>query len=53
LATRVIINLSDQRSSLIQQGRITLVSPMASGKPGWSTRDANTQFAQSARKSKR
>jgi lipoprotein-anchoring transpeptidase ErfK/SrfK len=35
--TRVIINLSDQRASLIQQGRITLVSPIASGKPGWST----------------
>ncbi len=37
LATRVIINLSDQRVSLVQQGRITLVSPIASGKPGWST----------------
>jgi lipoprotein-anchoring transpeptidase ErfK/SrfK len=35
--TRVIINLSDQRASLIQQGRVTLVSPIASGKPGWST----------------
>jgi hypothetical protein len=35
--TRVIINLSDQRVSLVQQGRITLVSPIASGKPGWST----------------
>jgi len=35
--TRVIINLSDQRASLVQQGRITLVSPIASGKPGWST----------------
>jgi hypothetical protein len=28
-ATRVIINLSDQRVSLVQQGRITLVSPIA------------------------
>ena len=35
--TRVIINLSDQRASLVQQGRITLVSPIATGKPGWST----------------
>jgi lipoprotein-anchoring transpeptidase ErfK/SrfK len=35
--TRVIINLSDQRACLVQQGRITLVSPIASGKPGWST----------------
>jgi lipoprotein-anchoring transpeptidase ErfK/SrfK len=39
--TRVIINLSDQRVSLIQQGRITLVSPIASGKPGWSTPTGN------------
>ena len=40
-ATRVIINLSDQRVSLVQQGRITLVSPIASGKPGWSTPRGN------------
>ena len=40
-ATRVIINLSDQRVSLVQQGRITLVSPIASGKPGWSTPTGN------------
>jgi lipoprotein-anchoring transpeptidase ErfK/SrfK len=39
--TRVIINLSDQRASLVQQGRITLVSPIASGKPGWSTPTGN------------
>jgi lipoprotein-anchoring transpeptidase ErfK/SrfK len=39
--TRVIINLSDQRASLLQQGRITLVSPIASGKPGWSTPTGN------------
>jgi hypothetical protein len=39
--TRVIINLSDQRVSLVQQGRITLVSPIASGKPGWSTPRGN------------
>ena len=39
--TRVIINLSDQRASLVRQGRITLVSPIASGKPGWSTPTGN------------
>jgi len=39
--TRVIINLSDQSVSLVQQGRITLVSPIASGKPGWSTPTGN------------
>jgi lipoprotein-anchoring transpeptidase ErfK/SrfK len=39
--TRVIINLSDQRACLVQQGRITLVSPIASGKPGWSTPTGN------------
>ena len=32
-ATRVIINLSDQRVWLVQQGRITLGSPIGSGKP--------------------
>jgi lipoprotein-anchoring transpeptidase ErfK/SrfK len=39
--TRVIINLSDQRVSLVEQGRITLVSPIASGKPGWQTPAGN------------
>jgi len=39
--TRVIINLSDQRFSLVQQGRITLVSPIALGKSGWSTPRGN------------
>ena len=39
--TRVIINLSDQRVSLVEQGRITLVSPIASGKPGWATPTGN------------
>jgi lipoprotein-anchoring transpeptidase ErfK/SrfK len=39
--TRVIINLSNQTVSLVQQGRITLVSPIASGKPGWSTPTGN------------
>ena len=39
--TRVIINLSDQRVSLVQQGRTILISPIASGKPGWSTPTGN------------
>jgi lipoprotein-anchoring transpeptidase ErfK/SrfK len=39
--TRVIINLSDQTASLVQGGRITLVSPIASGKPGWQTPKGN------------
>src|SRR5580700_7394542 len=39
--TRVIINLSDQRVSLVERGRITLVSPIASGKPGWLTPTGN------------
>lgn len=33
----VIINLSEQRAYLVDRGRVTLVSPIASGKPGWST----------------
>ncbi|MFZ0504462.1 MAG: L,D-transpeptidase [Chthoniobacterales bacterium] len=39
--TRVIINLSDQTASLVEGGRITLVSPIASGKPGWQTPTGN------------
>jgi len=35
--TRVIINLSEQRAYLIEDGKVSLVSPIASGKPGWST----------------
>src|SRR5215469_8571544 len=35
--TRVVINLSEQRAYLIEQGRVALVSPIASGKPGWRT----------------
>jgi len=35
--TRIIINLSDQRVSLVEQGKVTLVSPIASGKAGWLT----------------
>ena len=34
---RVVINLSEQRAYLIAQGRVALVSPIASGKPGWPT----------------
>jgi lipoprotein-anchoring transpeptidase ErfK/SrfK len=32
---KVIINLSEQRAYLVEHGRVTLVSPIASGKPGW------------------
>jgi len=39
--TRVVINLSEQKALLIQQGKITLVSPIASGKTGWSTPTGN------------
>jgi lipoprotein-anchoring transpeptidase ErfK/SrfK len=35
--TRVIINLSEQSAALVERGRITLVSPIASGKSGWQT----------------
>jgi lipoprotein-anchoring transpeptidase ErfK/SrfK len=35
--TRVIINLSEQRAYLIEGGKVILISPIASGKPGWST----------------
>ena len=37
LRTRVIINLSEQRAYLIEGGKVSLISPIASGKPGWST----------------
>ena len=39
--TRVIINLSNQSVSLIEGDRTILVSPIASGKPGWSTPTGN------------
>jgi lipoprotein-anchoring transpeptidase ErfK/SrfK len=39
--TRVIINLSEQSASLVERGRITLVSPIASGKSGWQTPTGN------------
>src|ERR1700730_13596901 len=35
--TRVIVNLTEQRAYLVEQGRVTLISPVASGKPGWPT----------------
>ena len=39
--TKVIINLSEQRAYLIEQGKVTLVSPVASGKPAWATPTGN------------
>jgi lipoprotein-anchoring transpeptidase ErfK/SrfK len=39
--TRVIINLSEQSAFLIERGRVVLVSPIASGKPGWQTPTGN------------
>ncbi len=39
--TRVIINLSEQRAYLIEDGKVNLISPIASGKPGWSTPTGN------------
>ena len=39
--TRVIINLSEQRAYLIEGGTVSLISPIASGKPGWSTPTGN------------
>jgi lipoprotein-anchoring transpeptidase ErfK/SrfK len=38
---RVIINLSEQRVYLLEGGSVTLISPIASGKPGWSTPTGN------------
>jgi hypothetical protein len=35
--TAVIINLTEQTASLIQDGRVSFVSPVASGKEGWGT----------------
>jgi lipoprotein-anchoring transpeptidase ErfK/SrfK len=35
--TRVVINLSEQRAYLIEDGKVSLVAPIASGKPGWTT----------------
>ena len=35
--TRVIINLTEQAAYLIEDGRLAIVSPIASGKDGWGT----------------
>jgi lipoprotein-anchoring transpeptidase ErfK/SrfK len=35
--TRVIINLSEQRAYLVENAKVSLIAPIASGKPGWST----------------
>lgn len=39
--TRVIINLSEQRVYLVERGKVILIAPIASGKPGWSTPTGN------------
>ena len=39
--TRVVINLSEQRAYLFEQGKVSLIAPIASGKPGWSTPTGN------------
>lgn len=39
--TRVIINLSEQRAYLVERGKVSLIAPIASGKPGWSTPTGN------------
>jgi len=41
LETCVIINLSEQRAYLVEQGKVTSISPIASGKPGWPTPTGN------------
>jgi hypothetical protein len=35
--TAVVINLTEQTAYLLQNGRVALVSPIASGKEGWGT----------------
>jgi lipoprotein-anchoring transpeptidase ErfK/SrfK len=39
--TRVIINLSEQRAYLVERGKVSLIAPIASGKPGWTTPTGN------------
>jgi lipoprotein-anchoring transpeptidase ErfK/SrfK len=39
--TRVIINLTEQRAYLIEDAKVSLISPVASGKPGWTTPTGN------------
>ena len=41
---RVIINLSEQRVYLIERGAVALISPVASGKPGWLTPTGNIRI---------
>src|ERR1700751_3205233 len=35
--TAVIINLTEQKAYLLEDGRVAFVSPIASGKEGWGT----------------
>jgi lipoprotein-anchoring transpeptidase ErfK/SrfK len=35
--TKVIIDLTEQAAYLIQDGRLTMISPISSGKEGWGT----------------
>jgi lipoprotein-anchoring transpeptidase ErfK/SrfK len=37
----VIINLSEQRAYLVERGKVILIAPIASGKPGWATPTGN------------
>jgi L,D-transpeptidase catalytic domain len=39
--TRMIINLSEQMAYLVEHSKVTLISPIASGKPGWQTPTGN------------
>ena len=39
--TKVIINLSEQRAYLVEGGKVSLIAPIASGKPGWATPTGN------------
>lgn len=41
---KVVINLSEQKAYLIEQDKVILVSPISSGKPGWSTPRAISQL---------
>ena len=36
-STAVVINLTEQTAYLLENGRVALVSPIASGKEGWGT----------------
>jgi lipoprotein-anchoring transpeptidase ErfK/SrfK len=39
--TKVVINLTEQTAYLIEEGRVVIVSPIASGKDGWGTPTGN------------